>query len=135
MEDLLELILGLLLEVVGEALCELILAESFGLTARLFRRVRVSIRRSNPVIATFTFILLGIGTGFLSALALPHPFVHLSKLHGISLLISPLISGLVLGYIGRVVHRRGQIPVRIESFRYGFIFAFAFSLVRFLLVH
>jgi len=33
--------------------------------------------------------------------------VHPSKLHGIRLLISPMISGLVLGGIGRTVRHRG----------------------------
>jgi len=36
--------------------------------------------------------------------------------------------------IGRTVRRRGHLPVRVESFSYGFTFAFAFSLIRILLV-
>lgn len=135
MEDLLLAILGAIFEVFGEALCELLLGEIIALIARALRRFRVTIRRSNPVLAGAAFILLGIGIGFLSVLALPNPLVHPSKVHGISLLISPLIAGLMLGYVGRVVHRRGRIPVRIESFSYGFLFAFPFALIRLLLTH
>jgi hypothetical protein len=55
-------------------------------------------------------------------------------MHGISLLISPLLTGLAMATVGRGVRRRGRAPVRIESFGYGFAFAFAFALVRFLMV-
>ena len=67
-------------------------------------------------------------------LDLPHPLVHPSKLHGIRLLISPMISGLVLGGIGRTVRQRGRTPVQIESFCWGFTFAFAVALTRLLMV-
>ena len=78
---------------------------------------------------------MGLGLGFLSSLVLPHPLVHPSKLHGISLLISPVITGLIMGMVGQMVRRRGNTPVRIESFAYGFTFAFAFALLRLLIVH
>ena len=69
-----------------------------------------------------------------SAPILPNPLVHPSKSHGISLLISPVITGLVMGLTGRIVRRRGKTPVQIESFAYGFTFAFAFALIRILMV-
>jgi hypothetical protein len=70
----------------------------------------------------------------LSAWMFPHPLVHTSKLHGISLLFSPVATGLVMAYIGRVWRRRGRTSVRIESFSYGFTFALAMALIRFWLV-
>jgi len=80
------------------------------------------------------FTLVGVAFGFLSAWMFPHPLVHPSKLHGISLLISPVLTGLVMAYIGRAWRRRGRTSVRIESFGYGFTFALAMALVRFWLV-
>ena len=95
--------------------------------------VRLTLGRTNPPLTVLKFTLLGIGLGFVSALVLPHPLVHPSRFHGISLLISPVITGLIMGFIGRMVRRRGKTPVRIESFAYGFTFAFAMTLIRLLM--
>ncbi len=134
MEDLLEAVLGFILEILAEALFEVVAAALAGLVSRGLRRFRVTLRRSNPAVAIVTFALLGVGLGFLSVFVFPHPLVHPSKLHGISLLISPVLTGLVLGLIGRSIRRRGRNPVRIESFGYGFTFALAMALVRFWLI-
>lgn len=87
------------------------------------------------MLATAILVLIGLALGFVSAIIFPHPLVHPSKLHGVSLLISPLLTGFGMSAIGRGVRRRGRIPVQIESFAYGFTFAFAFALIRLLVVH
>jgi hypothetical protein len=71
-------------------------------------------------------------SGVVSVLAVPHPLVKPSKIHGISLLISPLVTGLIMSQIGVWVRRRELGPVRIESFAYGFTFAFGIAIIRFL---
>jgi LytS/YehU family sensor histidine kinase len=121
-------------ELVAEVLMEAAFAELAGLLARLVRRFRVSVRRGNPVVATVVFTFVGVALGFLSAFIFPHPLVRPSRFHGISLLISPVLTGLVMALIGRAWRRRGRTPVRIESFGYGFTFALAMALVRFWLV-
>lgn len=132
MEDLLELIVGAVFEVSAEVLSEIVLAAITALVARAFRKFRVSVRRGNPIVASVVFVLLGVALGFLSVLAFPHPLVHPSRVHGISLLVSPVITGLLLGFIGRSIRRRGKVPVQIESFTYGFLFAFPLALIRLL---
>jgi membrane protease YdiL (CAAX protease family) len=54
------------------------------------------------------------------------------NLHGIGLLISPLLAGLVMSLIGSLRRRRGMSVIRLDSFGYGFIFAFGMGLIRFL---
>jgi hypothetical protein len=93
------------------------------------------LNQTNPPTTILKFTLLGLALSFVSVLVLPHPLVHPSKFHGVSLLISPVITGLIMSFIGRAVRRRGKTPVQIESFAYGFTFAFAFALLRLLLVH
>lgn len=130
MEDFLSFILELLLE----ALLEFGLS---ALVAGVYRSVRhfwVSARRRNPIAAAALLVIVGLALGLLSVLIFPHPLLHPSKLHGISLLISPLLAGLAMAAVGRGVRRRGRTPVRIESFSYGFAFAFAVALIRFLMV-
>lgn len=131
MEDL----LGLILELVLDAAFEMILGAMVAGAYRAVRRFRVSARRGNPLVAAVILIIAGALLGFLSATIFPHPLVHPSKHHGVSLLISPVITGLVMSAIGRGVRRRGRVPVPIESFGYGFAFAFAFALIRILMVH
>lgn len=134
MDELIGAILGGLLELVAEFLLELALGALAGLLSRLVRRFTVTVRRGNPVLTTLVFILVGVAFGFLSAWMFPHPLVHPSKFHGISLLISPMLTGFAMAWMGRVWRRRGRSSVRIESFGYGFTFALAMSLVRLWLV-
>lgn len=131
MDELLGAILGAIFELLIDCLFEVMLAEGAGLLSRLIRRFRVSVRRSNPIVATVVFALVGLGLGFFSVVLAPHPLLHPSRFHGVSLLISPVISGLVMAWIGRAWRRRGRDAVQIESFSYGFVFALAIALVRF----
>jgi hypothetical protein len=150
MEDLLGFILELVLEVLIQAVFEAGVdaasrasrsRDSGASPSRANPRVRfvpflrLTLNRANPPFTIVKFTLLGLSLSFLSVLILPHPLLHPSRFHGISLLISPFITGLIMGFIGRTVRRRGEIPVQIESFAYGFTFAFAFALIRLLLVH
>ena len=149
MEDLLGFILEFVLEVLIQLVFEAgvdavsraqlqgenVPAASKRRRFRLIPFLRITLSGTNPPFTVLKFTLLGLGIGFVSVLLLPHPLVHPSRLHGISLLISPVITGLIMGLIGRVVRRRGNTPVRIESFVYGFTFAFALAFIRLLLVH
>ena len=128
---MLEFILELLFEALFEAILGAIVAGMY----HLLRRFWITARRGNAAVAAIILILIGTAFGFLSVLFFPHPIFPPSKLHGISLLVSPLIAGLVMAAIGDGVRRRGRLPVRIESFSYGFAFAFAFALIRILMLH
>jgi hypothetical protein len=141
MEDLLGELLGFILEIFLEVLIQVVFEAGVAAASRAPRRfrivplLRVILSPTTPALKTLKFTFLGLCLGAVSLLILPHPLAHSSKFHGISLLLSPVITGLVMGLIGRIVRRRGKIPVQIESFAYGFTFAFAFSLIRFLMVH
>jgi hypothetical protein len=124
-----------LLSTVGEVLCDFILQLFLelmvGIASRGVRRLRVSARKQGPTLSAGIFALLGAIAGAVSLIAFPHPLFHQSKLHGISLLVSPLLTGMVMSGLGRTVQRRGRVPAQIESFMYGFTFAFALALIRF----
>lgn len=135
MEDLLGAILAGIAELIAEFLLEAFFAGLAGLLSRAFRLFRVKVRRADPLIATITFGLVGVAFGFLSVWLFPHHLVHPTRIHGVSLLISPILTGLLMAQVGRTVRRWGRQSVRIESFGYGFTFALAMGLVRFWLVH
>ena len=131
MEDL----LGFIFELLFEALIEFGLGAAIAGAYRLARHFRITARRGSPIVAAAILITVGAVLGLLSAMLFPHPLMQRSKVHGISLLLSPVLTGLGMAAVGRGVQRRGRVPVRIESFAYGFAFAFALALIRFLLVH
>jgi hypothetical protein len=127
MEIIAELFLGFILEVliplVGEFSVEVLvycLGEPF--------RAR---ERRNAVLAGIGYYLIGLMLGGVSLLIFPQSFVRSERFHGINLLITPLVSGLVMGAFGRWRERHGKTILRLDSFVYGFVFAFAMALVRF----
>ena len=63
MEELFELLFGFILEILFEVLLEVGAGVIAGLVSRGFRRFRVTLRRSNLLVATFTFALLVSASG------------------------------------------------------------------------
>ena len=130
--------LDLLLEVFGELIVEFFLQFLAGVIVdvgtRFLGEVFETERARNLVASAVYYSFLGALAGALSAAILPHPLVRPSKLHGISLLISPLLTGLAMSSIGSVLRRQDKEVARIESFGYGFAFAFGMALVRLILV-
>lgn len=121
-----EVFLEALFEFAGEAILDLI--------QRAVAEVFETSRAPGPVLASIGYAVLGIFAGACSLLIFPHPLVHPSQLHGISLIISPIVTGLMMSWIGSILRGRGKKVVQIESFRYGFAFAFGMALIRFFFV-
>lgn len=122
-------LIALLLEMFVE-----LLAESFFLMlSRTFEEVSGD-EGYPPFIAFVAYGSFGVIAGGISLALFPHPLVHPSRIHGISLIISPLLTGLVMWCIGHMQRRRGKDTARIESFTYGFAFALGMALIRFFFV-
>ena len=117
-----ELILEVLFELAGEAILDLAL--------RALGEVLGSSEFKNPLLASFGYAVLGALTGGLSLVIFPHPLIHPSKIHGVSLLIAPVVTGSVMAMTGSILHRQGKKASQIESFGYGFTFAFGMALIR-----
>jgi hypothetical protein len=64
----------------------------------------------------------------------PHPLVHPSRFPGISVIISPVLAGLGMSFVGSMQRKHNRKVMQVESFGYGFAFAFGMALVRFLFV-
>ena len=126
----------LLLQIIFEFLLEFILQ----ISGEIFFEVafkKVSAKRwehedLSATIAVLMYFGLGLITGWLSILIFPHSFIRSSRLHGISLIITPLLAGLTMSGIGWVRQWQGKLVIRLDTFAYGFIFAFGMALVRFL---
>ncbi len=137
MDELLGAVLWAIAEFLLEAFLELGATAVLDVVSRAVEGVFTKVAEAttaNRALATIAYALLGVLAGALSLLVLPHPLVHPahpSRFHGISLLISPIITGLVMSSVGAVLRRRGKKVVPVESFGYGFIFALGMALVRF----
>ena len=131
MGDLLLELLFLFLELVFEALFEFALAAILDLLVRSFAAFFESIEINNSILAFTGYTLLGAAAGALSLLIIPHPLFRPSRFHGISLLASPILTGLGMWQLGLSLRTKARTVLQIESFWNGFAFALGVALIRF----
>jgi hypothetical protein len=125
---MLELILELFLEFGLQIVVELLIdagvhgLRAAGRTSKAF----------NIAGALLLYFVFGVATGFLSLPFFPRSFIRSVNYHGISLILTPLFAGLVMAAVGWFRRRLGRPVMRLDTFSYGFIFAFGMALIRFL---
>jgi uncharacterized membrane protein len=134
MEELLAGVIEMIGEVLFEAVFEVVCFCLATLLTRAISKLFSIFSDLNPIATAFALGMLGALVGFLSVIAYPHPLVHPSRFHGVSVIVSPLITGFVISQLGRLLRNIGRKVTPIESFGYGFVFAFAMALVRFLML-
>jgi hypothetical protein len=131
MEELLSGLLSMIAEVLFEAFLQIIMEFLAVLLLRGARTAFSAITRLGLPVSVFVSGILGLVAGILSLFVFPHTFVHPSRVHGISLLISPLLTGLFMWWVGGSLRMRGKNPAEIESFACGFVFALGMALIRY----
>jgi hypothetical protein len=134
MDELLAGVIAAIAEVLFESVFEIVCIGLALLLTRATSSLFKTINDLNPIATTFTLGMLGVLVGFLSVVAYPHPLVHPSRFHGVSVIVSPLITGFAMSQLGRLLRNHGRRVMPIESFGYGFVFAFSMALVRFFML-
>jgi len=124
MELLLELLIEVVLPLVIEVFAELALHG-------LVRFVRTN-TVARIVVTALMYFGVGLAAGFFSLLIWPKAFARSSTLPGISLVITPLLGGMLMSYIAWLRVRTWDWTIRLETFAYGFLFAFPMALLRLL---
>ena len=124
--------LALILEPLLEAAFEFVAAALADVSLRSLGELFEPPEKQNSCLATIGHAVFGLALGGLSLIFFPHRLVHPSKIHGASLIISPVIAGAMLSWTGALLRKRDKKAIQIESFGYGFVFAFGIALVRFL---
>lgn len=122
-----------------EFIIEIVLEFLVAMVWELFADLIIHFRARNPWLnwaasmLVNALVLFGFGLicGLLSLLFFPRAFVRSESLHGISLVITPVLAGLCMAAIGWIRERRGKLVTRLESFSYGFVLAFGIALIRF----
>lgn len=124
-------VLGWILQFLGE----LVLQVVFEAIAGLFgHAVKEPFRRPRPVrpwLAATGYLLFGAAAGGLTVWLFPDLFIKAQWLRVANLVLTPLAAGLIMHAIGSWRERREKEVLRLESFAYGFCFAFAMAVVRF----
>jgi hypothetical protein len=132
MGELLLELLGLIVETLLEAFLEYVVAALASLLLRALGAVFKGSEPQNPALVYLGYCLFGVIFGGISLALFPHPLVHPSKIHGISLLVSPALVGLLMAATGAILRRHQKTVTQLESFSCGFSFAFGLALMRFL---
>lgn len=132
MEEFFLWLVGVIAEVLVEAFFEYIMAMVVDALLRISDSISAYLV-SKPRITNFLVLgLLGLSIGLLSIPIFPHRLWAPSRLHGINLLISPVLTGLMLSWTGAALRKREKETTPIQRFGYGFIFAFGIALMRLL---
>jgi hypothetical protein len=123
-------LIGFLVEALFEIFAQIVaeLLAEIGL-----RSLAAPFKRSgeiNPILAGVGYSLYGAIVGGLS-LFLPRVFTAPTWMRLLNLLITPIACGLIMAYVGKVRARRGDVPLRMDTFMYAYLFALAMAIVRY----
>lgn len=134
MEIIAELLLralGWLFQLVGEFILQMVLEALAELFGHAFKRTWRQLGPAKPWLTALGYLALGTGAGALSLWLFPTHLIDSGWLRIANLLITPLLAGLLMEAIGNWRERREKEVIKLETFAYGFCFAFAMTLVRY----
>ncbi len=118
----------MILEIFGQIIFEI--AASFG-----WESLKDSLRRereATPFLAGVGQLLMGAAAGGLSLVVFGARLTRPAVFPGISLIASPIGTGLAMHWLGELWRSRGEDRPAMFTFRGGATFAFGMALVRFL---
>lgn len=124
---LLQLVGEIILQVIGEAIAELI-----------GHSVREPFRRPKPIhpwLAAIGYAIFGALAGALSLWLMPSLFIEAQWLRVTNVIITPVLAGILMAWVGAWRRKHDKEVIRLDSFAYGWCFALAMALVRFVWGH
>ena len=86
----------------------------------------------NPLIAFIGYLFLGVLIGGISVGFFPELMIDSPSLALANLVITPILIGLMMSTIGSFLNKRAKRRLRLETFSYGFVFAFSVAMVRYI---
>ncbi len=114
---MIEAIVELLFGFIGELLIELVVELLFeGLLYGLTERISFNTKEFATAIEALGYGLVGLVLGGLSLFILPNSFIENPNLAMVYLIASPLAAGGLMVAMGAFRIKRGQNPIRFDSF-------------------
>jgi hypothetical protein len=120
-------VLQFFFEILAQAVFELLAEVGTRSLVEPFRRSKLA----NPLFAVIGYLIYGALAGALSLL-LPKMFVVSQTLRLANLIITPIACGFVMAWFGRFRERRGDNAIKLDTFLYGYLFAFSMAVVRYI---
>jgi len=120
-----EFLLELCIEVFGEAILQILLEAGLATAQEAAGR-----ENRNPALATIGYCLFGAILGGLSIWLLPTRLVGTAPVSGISLVVSPVVMGIVMQLWGGLRRAQGHRTTNLATWYGGAAFAFGLALVR-----
>ena len=125
-EFIIQIVLDALLEILGAALVEILVSTG---------RIPWVNQAATKFVTGLILFAVGAFIGLLSLAIFPHAIVHSESLPGVSLVITPLLTGVTMVGIGWVLQWREKPVIRLGHFAIGYVVAFGMALVRFYLTY
>jgi hypothetical protein len=122
-----ELLLELCIELFGEAILQILMEAGLATAQEVAGR-----ENRNPALATIGYWLSGTILGGLSIGLLPTRLLGAAPVSGISLVVSPVVMGIVMQLWGGLRRAQGHRTTNLATWYGGAAFAFGLALVRFL---
>lgn len=129
-EILVSLFSGLLqfaFEILAQLVFELLAELGVRCLAEPFRRPEPT----HPLMAAMGYLIFGAIAGGVS-LMLPKMFELPQSLKLANLVLTPIACGFAMALYGKLLSRRGNDTIRLDTFIYGYLFALAMASVRFI---
>ncbi len=126
-----ELIFEFIFSIFGELLLQIIVEVLIELG---FNGVANNIKNRkdrSPFLAFIGYCILGAIAGAVSLWIVPHQVIESETFALLNLFVTPILAGFIMSYIGYLRKRSGKDRIRLDSFIYGFTFAFAMALIRY----
>jgi hypothetical protein len=131
-ERTIEFIVELLLNIVGEAFVQLVFEGIAELGLLSSPSGRPKPHRPSPFLAGFGCLVLGTVAGITTLLLFPDRLWPAAPVPGVSLVVSPLLTGFVMQRYGQWKADHHRKPTFLASFAGGALFAFPMPVLRFI---
>ena len=135
MEIIVELLAGLvqiILQIIWEVVLQAIFQVLFEAGLHGLKALFDTARETSMWLAAIGYVILGVIGGLISLHFFPVLFVTTPIFQIANLVVMPLICGALMSVVGSWRESRGLSRIRMETFTYGALFSFCFSLTRYL---
>ncbi len=117
-------------EIIFQIICEVFIQVLFELGFHSL--IEPLKKRPNALLAGIGYSIFGAIAGGISLFFFKQLFVIDPNLRIVNLFVTPIFAGLAMSLLGRLREKNGREVIRLDKFTYGFVFAFAMALTRFL---
>jgi hypothetical protein len=118
------------MEVILEFLLTLLFELFFEVGSRNFANAFELSKDHNRYAAFFGYIMLAIFGALFSLTIFPHHLIRPPALQILNVCLTPILSGTLMSFVGKRLRAKEARVIKLDSFFYGWLFAFVFALIR-----